>query len=124
MRLSKDLVAASATPMVLAVLAGGHDYGYSILKRITDASGGEIEWSEGLLYPLLHRLERQELVTATWGEGQGGRKRKYYAITTSGRHELEGLSAQWRVVTTTFDALLTHARAVISVFQPAMGVAR
>jgi len=105
MRLSKDLVAASATPMVLAVLASGEDYGYSILRRITEASGGRIEWSEGLLYPLLHRLERQGLVSARWGEA-GGRRRKYYALTRDGRRELEGQASQWSVVVDTLAGLL------------------
>ena len=88
MKLSKDLVAASATIMVLRILTTGQDYGYSILRRIAAASGEEIEWSEGLLYPLLHRLERTELITATWGRADNGRRRKYYAITDAGRRAL------------------------------------
>ena len=58
MRVTKDLVAASATPMVLGILADGESYGYAILRRINELSGGELDWTEGLLYPLLHRLER------------------------------------------------------------------
>ena len=58
MKVAKDLVAASATPMVLGILAEGESYGYAILKRINELSGGELDWTEGLLYPLLHRLER------------------------------------------------------------------
>lgn len=110
MRLTKDLVAASATPIVLGVLAAEEDYGYSILRRITEASGGQLEWSEGMLYPLLHRLERQELVTARWGEAPNGRRRKYYAITADGRAELTGQAAQWRTVVDTLEGLLpvTH----------------
>lgn len=106
MRLTKDLVAASATPMVLGVLAGGEDYGYSILRRISEASGGRLEWSEGMLYPLLHRLERQGLVDARWGEAPNGRRRKYYAITADGRAELAGQAAQWRTVVDTLEGLL------------------
>ncbi len=106
MRLSKDLVAASATPIVLGVLSRGDDYGYSLLRRITNVSGGQLEWSEGMLYPLLHRLEQQGLIRARWGVSPEGRRRKYYAITASGRQELAGQASQWRVVTQTLGQLL------------------
>jgi DNA-binding PadR family transcriptional regulator len=55
-QVTKDLVAASATPMVLGILAQGESYGYAILKRVSEMSGGELAWTDGLLYPLLHRL--------------------------------------------------------------------
>ena len=105
MRLSKDLVAVSATIMLLRILTGGPDYGYSILRRIAAASGEEIEWSEGLLYPLLHRLERTGLVTASWGRADNGRRRKYYSITDAGRRALTDSEAQWALVSRTLDAL-------------------
>lgn len=105
MNLSKDQVAASATPMVLQILTHGEDYGYSILKRITAASAGQIEWSEGLLYPLLHRLEHQGLITARWGHSPNGRRRKYYAITEEGRRELGVQNRQWEVLMQTLHTL-------------------
>ena len=81
MELSKDLVAASATPLVLSILAEGDSYGYAIIKRVAELSGGDLQWTDGMLYPVLHRLERQELVAAKWGASESGRKRKYYRIT-------------------------------------------
>ena len=54
MHIDKDLVAASATPLVLSILAEGDSYGYAILKRVRELSGGELEWTDGMLYPLLH----------------------------------------------------------------------
>ena len=66
MHIDKDLVAASATPLVLAILAEGESYGYAILKRVRALSGGELEWTDGMLYPLLHRLRRLEYVTTEW----------------------------------------------------------
>src|SRR5215470_1349252 len=77
MELGKDLVAASATPLVLAILAHGDSYGYAIIKRVTELSGGQLQWSDGMLYPVLHRLERQGHVAAKWSESDNGRKRKY-----------------------------------------------
>lgn len=106
MQLPKDLVAASATPLILSVLSSGEDYGYSLLRRIADVSGGQIEWSEGMLYPLLHRLEQQGLITSHWGSSPEGRRRKYYAITTEGGVALEGRVQQWRIISQTLDGLL------------------
>jgi PadR family transcriptional regulator PadR len=72
MNISKDLVAASATPLVLAILSEGESYGYAILKKVGELSGGQLQWTDGMLYPVLHRLERNGHVEATWGEIRGG----------------------------------------------------
>jgi len=96
--IDKDLVAASATPLVLGILAGGDLHGYAILKRVGELSGGRMQWTDGMLYPLLHRLERNGLVSAEWGLSEAGRKRKHYALTASGRQVLVERQAQWDVV--------------------------
>jgi PadR family transcriptional regulator PadR len=101
MRVSKDLVAASATPMVLGILAEGPSYGYAILKRISDLSAGELDWTEGLLYPLLHRLERLRYVESDWRSVAGERRRKYYSITETGLAELADQRRQWNTVVET-----------------------
>jgi DNA-binding PadR family transcriptional regulator len=98
MEMSKDLVAASATPLVLAILAEGDSYGYAIIKRVTELSGGHLQWTDGMLYPVLHRLERQDLIVATWAESENGRRRKYYRITEQGRQQLAAQREQWQVV--------------------------
>lgn len=98
MDLNKDLVAASATPLVLAILAEGDSYGYAIIKRVTELSGGHLQWTDGMLYPVLHRLERQGLVAAKWREAESGRQRKYYRITKDGRTQLAAQRQQWQVV--------------------------
>jgi PadR family transcriptional regulator PadR len=95
----KDLVAASATPLVLAILAEGESYGYAILKRVRDLSGGELEWTDGMLYPLLHRLRRLGYVTTDWRTPPEGRRRRYYAITDDGRAALAEQQRQWMTVT-------------------------
>jgi PadR family transcriptional regulator PadR len=98
MKLAKDLVAASATPMVLGILVEGESYGYAILKRINELSGGELDWTEGLLYPLLHRLERLGHVESNWQSVAGERRRKYYRITKQGLDELAEQRRQWDTV--------------------------
>ena len=99
MRIDKDLVAASATPLVLAILAEGESYGYAILKRVRELSDGELEWTDGMLYPLLHRLGRLGYVTTEWRTAPGGRRRRYYAITDNGRANLADQQRQWAAVT-------------------------
>ena len=101
MEISKDLVAASSTPIVLAILAEGDSYGYAILKRVRDLSGGHMEWTDGMLYPVLHRLERLGHVEARWEWTDTGRKRKYYRITTEGRAQLAFERRQWQAVDST-----------------------
>jgi PadR family transcriptional regulator PadR len=97
-RIDKDLVAASATPLVLGILADGDLYGYAILKRVSELSGGSMQWTDGMLYPLLHRLERLGYVSSSWGTSEAGRRRKHYAITASGRAALADRQEQWTVV--------------------------
>lgn len=105
MDIDKDLVAAMATPLVLALLAEGPNYGYAILKRVRELSHGDLEWSDGMLYPLLHRLERSGQVEADWGTSPEGRRRKYYAITMPGRAALEQQRKQWATATRTLGGL-------------------
>ena len=109
MDMSKDLVAASATPLVLAILAEGDSYGYAIIKRVAELSGGHLQWTDGMLYPVLHRLERQELVSTKWGTSESGRKRRYYRITKAGRQQLAAQRQQWRVVDETLHRIWMKA---------------
>lgn len=103
MSINKDLVAASSTPLVLAILAEGDSYGYAILQRVRDLSGGALEWTDGMLYPVLHRLEKAGLVASRWEKADSGRRRKYYRITESGLGQLADERRQWRAVDRTLE---------------------
>lgn len=98
MDVNKDLVAASATPLVLGILAEGESYGYAIIKRVGELSGGRMKWTDGMLYPLLHRLERLAYVKSAWRESETGRRRKYYRITKEGHAALAGQREQWAMI--------------------------
>lgn len=110
MRIDKDLVAASATPLVLGILAEGESYGYAILKQVNEVSGGRMTWTDGMLYPLLHRLERLGQVQASWGTSESGRRRKVYAITDAGRSALTERRQQWEVVAEALDQIWNASR--------------
>ena len=101
MSISKDLVAASAAPLVLAILAEGDSYGYAIIKRVAELSGGQLRWTDGMLYPVLHRLERLGCVEARWATASSGRRRRYYRITKAGRAHLATQRQHWQVVDAT-----------------------
>jgi PadR family transcriptional regulator len=109
MEVGKDLVAASATPLVLAILAEGDSYGYAIIKRVAELSGGHLQWTDGMLYPVLHRLERQGHVAAKWDESENGRRRKYYRITKAGRAELAAQRQRWKTVDSTLRGIWMQA---------------
>src|SRR5690554_7795788 len=97
MDVSKDLIAASATPLILAILKGQDSYGYEIIKQIKEVSDNGLVWTEGMLYPVLHRLERNGLVESYWRKSQAGRKRKYYRLKEAGLLELQKHRKQWEL---------------------------
>jgi PadR family transcriptional regulator, regulatory protein PadR len=101
MQIDKDLVAASATPLVLSILEEGESYGYAIIKRVKDLSDGQLEWTDGMLYPLLHRLHRLGYVTTEWRKSDEGRRRRYYSITEAGEAALAEYKLQWATVART-----------------------
>ncbi len=93
--LSKEMIGASTVPIILFILTQGEDYGYEIIRKVKDYSGGTLEWSEPMLYPVLHRLERNNHIQSQWRVLENGRKRKYYSITTSGRELLSEKQTEW-----------------------------
>lgn len=92
---SKELTGASTVPIILSVLSEGENYGYAIIKQVKALSQGKLEWSEPMLYPVLHRLEKQGLILAQWRILDNGRKRRYYAITAEGRAALVDKKQEW-----------------------------
>lgn len=92
---SKSLIAASSKPLILGILQGGKSYGYEIIQKVKQISQGTLEWSDGMLYPVLHKLEKDGLVESEWQLSDNGRHRKYYSITVSGKAELHTEKNNW-----------------------------
>ena len=109
-RFDPDLVRGSLDLMVLSVLSGGPMYGLAVQGALRSASGGRVEAGPGTLYPLLHRLEADGLIAASWHSGEG-RRRKWYALTAGGRRRLSDRAAQW----------LAYADLVRGLLEPAVG---
>ena len=96
--IDKDLVAASSRPLVLSALAQGESYGYALIQRVRELSGGQLEWSAGMLYPVLHRLEKEGLIESSWRVPETGRRRKYYRICKPAQAEIARQRQQWLAV--------------------------
>jgi DNA-binding PadR family transcriptional regulator len=96
--ISKNLSAATTKAIILGILKQRKSYGYLILKNIKEISGGRIEWSDGMLYPVLHRLENDGFIHSEWIMSEEERPRKYYAITNAGKRELINEKEQWRQI--------------------------
>jgi DNA-binding PadR family transcriptional regulator len=101
--LPKELIAASTEPLILALLAQGENYGYALIQQVREASGDHIHWTDGMLYPVLHRLEREGQIKSRWKTAPTGRRRKYYAIKKSGRTALAQAQDHWRVLNDTLN---------------------
>ena len=95
---SKALIAASTKPMILSILLGGKNYGYQIIQSVKKISGGTLEWSDGMLYPVLLRMEKDGFIRSQWKISASGRRRKYYRLTERGQNELEKEKKQWMSV--------------------------
>ena len=98
MTLNRELIAASTIPLVLASLCKGDCYGYALIKEVQELSGNRISWSDGMLYPVLRRLENQGLISSYWQKADTGRRRRYYRIEKQGRRELGRWRDQWDLV--------------------------
>ena len=82
------LIAASIKPFLLSLLNEGESYGYEIIQRVHELTGGEVRYTTSTLYPVLHRLENQGLLESFWRASEEGPRRKYYRITQKGQKAL------------------------------------
>ncbi|HTY88199.1 MAG TPA: helix-turn-helix transcriptional regulator [Candidatus Acidoferrum sp.] len=103
--LTKELVAASTVPLVLSVLTRGESYGYELIQQVRELSAGKIEWTEGMLYPVLHWMEGEGMIESEWREAETGRKRKYYRLKKEGRKILQEEKQRWLTVHETLTKL-------------------
>ena len=101
----KELVAASTEPIILSLLSEGESYGYAIIQEVKRLSQDEIQWTDGMLYPVLHRMEANGWIKSRWVKIENGRKRKYYSLKEDGRHELDHQREQWLKVNGVFKQL-------------------
>ena len=104
--ISSDLIRGHIDTIILKVLHDGDNYGYEIIKSISQKSKQEYELKEPSLYTSLKRLEKEKLISGYWGEESQGGRRKYYHITEAGETELQGSVARWLTAQRIINAIL------------------
>ncbi|MBN2199183.1 MAG: helix-turn-helix transcriptional regulator [Candidatus Aminicenantes bacterium] len=102
-------MAASTRTIILTILARQEDYGYNIIQKVKEASSGSLAWTDGMLYPVLQRMEMDGLISSQWKNAPDRRSRRYYRITEKGRRErlteLEGWRDLWAALARLGEAL-------------------
>lgn len=106
MKFRKELIGATTTTLILAVLKDAATHGYEIVRRVNELSGGVFEMQEGTIYPVLHKMEIAGLIEGGWTIGETGKKRRVYAITSEGSRVLKSQKKEWAVFSQAVSALL------------------
>lgn len=96
MRISKELIKGSTTMLILELLEDENMYGYQMIKKLSEKSENIFELKEGTLYPILHSLEENNLITSYW-DNSTAKRRKYYAITEKGKKQLKERKEEWKL---------------------------
>ncbi len=99
MRLQRQIRKGSTPVLILSLLAEQPMYGYQIARELERRSEGYFTMKEGLLYPALHRMEQDDLLSSEWRTVAGARRRKYYFITEEGHKVLANSVAEWMTFT-------------------------
>jgi PadR family transcriptional regulator, regulatory protein PadR len=97
-KIFKKPVGASASLIILSVLATGDNYGYEILQIVKELSGGRIKWNEGSIYPVLKKMVAHGMVKSYLIMGENERPRKYYSLLEPGKLELQAEIEEWYIV--------------------------
>jgi PadR family transcriptional regulator, regulatory protein PadR len=103
--IEKELVAASTEPLILSLLSKEESYGYELIQEVKRLSGDKIKWTDGMLYPVLHRMEDNGWIKSRWVEMENGRKRKYYSIKKSGLQALQAKRESWTMISSVLGGL-------------------
>ena len=105
MRIERELMRGAGPVAVLKLLEGGAMYGYELVAALDRHSDGVLAMGQSTLYPMLYNLEAQGFVKAQWREGDGGRQRKYYALTACGKRRLAKEKKQWEALSQAMAAM-------------------
>ena len=108
--IERELKRGALELIVLALLSSGEAYGYEIVTKLSERTGGALEVSDGTLYPVLYRLERGGFVSVRWETPQRGVPRKYYRLTDAGSAELRRLTREWTAFADAMGRVLDNRR--------------
>lgn len=106
-----NIITGTLDLLILQTLPQGARHGYGISLHLRTVSKGVFEIGEGVLYPALHRLEREGLIAARWGKTDTGRRAKFYRLTTAGRTRLDAEIQRWNRYADAVQDILLHPAA-------------
>lgn len=106
MKNEKSLLSGNTTLLILSLLQDGDKYGYEMVLELARKSDDTFTLKEGTLYPLLHSLEKERLVTSYTKNTDAGRQRKYYRLTDEGRKQLQQKKDEWRLFSEKVNAVI------------------
>lgn len=106
MRFNRELLKGNTGTVVLAILAEGPLHGYEIAKEMRRRSEDALTLGQGVLYPILHRLEAQGLIAGEWEQSTGTPSRKMYKLTARGRAELKAKRSEWAAFSRAMEQVL------------------
>ena len=109
MAIDKSLLTGSTTMLILKLLDETNMYGYQMIEELRKKSNNAFELKAGTLYPLLHILEKKNMLTSYEETADNARIRKYYRITKFGRKHLKEKKEEWKVYTAAVNDLLGGA---------------
>ncbi len=103
--ISKELIGASAIPIILSILKNGDNYGYEIVLKVKQLTNNEIKWKEASIYPVLKKLESKGYIKSYWKVQNNERPRKYYTILAEGKKQFEHNMHEWELINSLFGKL-------------------
>ena len=104
-----DLVQGTLDALILRIVASEPAHGLAISERLAERSDQALQVSQGSLYPALHKLEHEGLLSSEWRQSERGRRAKFYAVTKAGRRRLAAETAQWDRLSVAISAVLKPA---------------
>lgn len=111
MKVEKSLLTGTTPLLVLSLLRDSDKYGYEMIEELAMRSDDTFQLKEGTLYPLLHALEKENLIRSYTKVAPSGRERKYYTLTENGRGQLEYKKQEWKLFSEKVNAVIGCANA-------------
>ena len=108
-RISKELIGASTSPIILSILSTSDSYGYEIVQKVKKLTHDDMKWKEASIYPVLKKMEKSGLIKSYWKIDDIERPRKYYTLLTKGNIQLQEFKSQWEIVYSVLNNLWSPA---------------
>lgn len=104
--ITKELMGAASTPLILAVIKRGDSYGYEIVQEVKNLTNQRVNWKEASIYPVLKKMENNGMIKSYWKVEKNQRPRKYYTILADGKEQLDKSVGEWEMINSVLEQLV------------------